>query len=490
MPQPSFAIKKFLSNIGLVVLLNLLIKPIWVLTEMEVQDVVGHDAWGMYAAALSFGFLFLTLADLGINYYAIKFLASEPEQLREVFPQLISVKFLLLLVYPLLMYGAGAALGYEREQLHLLWLLCLVQAGAQFMEFFRANFRAMQRFRLDAWLSVLDRLLLLGLVGLLFATTLSIETFVYARLAAIALTVLIFYGLLTRLYGWLRPRFRWKLVRGLIRLSLPFAAMTMLSSIHDKVDQVMLERLAGDLPTGLYAAAYRWLDAFSMYLWIVLPIFFARFAFLMHDRQQQQRLFHLGQLITGLPLTFICVFGFFFGEKLLFLYDRSTPEELSIILSCLQALFVALLINGNLAVFGTLLTATGHERFVNWLMGFSIALNVLLNFLLIPSYGAVACAWSTVGSFILMGVGYVGYVHLRLAVAVPWRPLTLQLLAGGLLMGCFWALDAAELPWWATTLLAGGFYTALVFGLRLIRVSELREGLRAKGKANQGREEK
>jgi len=464
-----------------VVLLNLLIKPIWVLTEMEVQDVVGHDAWGMYAAALSFGFLFLTLADLGINYYATKFLASEPEQLREVFPQLISVKLLLLLVYPLLMYGAGAALGYERAQLHLLWLLCLVQAGAQFMEFFRANFRAMQRFRLDAWLSVLDRLLLLGLVALLFATTLTIETFVYARLAAIGLTVLIFYSLLTRLYGWLRPRFRWNLVRDLVRLSLPFAAMTMLSSIHDKIDQVMLERLAGDLPTGLYAAAYRWLDAFSMYLWTVLPIFFARFAFLMKEPQQQQRLFHWGQLITGLPLTFICVFGFFFGEKLLFLYDRSTPEELSIILSCLQALLVALLINGNLAVFGTLLTATGHERFVNWLMGFSIALNVLLNFLLVPSYGAVACAWSTVGSFILMGVGYVGYVHLRLAVAVPWRPLTLQLLAGGLLTGCFWALDAAGLPWWSTTLLAGGLYAALVFGLKLIRVSELREGLSVKG---------
>jgi O-antigen/teichoic acid export membrane protein len=465
-----------------VVLLNLLIKPIWVLTEMEVQDVVGHDAWGMYAAALSFGFLFLTLADLGINYYATKALASEPQQLKEVFPQLISVKLMLLLVYPILMYGAGAALGYERAQLHLLWVLCLVQAGAQFMEFFRANFRAMQRFRIDAWLSVLDRLLLLGLVGILFATTLTIETFVYARLVAIGLTVVVFYALLTRLYGWLRPRFRWKLVRELVRFSLPFAAMTMLSSIHDKVDQVMLERLAGDLPTGLYAAAYRWLDAFSMYLWTVLPLFFARFAFLVREPWQQQRLFHVGQLLTGLPITFVCVFGFFFGEKLLFLYDRSTPEELAVILSCLQALFVALLINGNLAVFGTLLTSTGHERFVNWLMGISITFNVLLNFLLIPEYGAVACAWSTVGSFILMGGGYVGYVHWRLPVAVPWRPLGLQALAGAGLALSFWGFDQAGLPWWATTLLAGGLYAGVVFGMRLIQLSEIREGLRRGGK--------
>ena len=57
-----------------------------------------------------------------------------------------------------------------------------------------------------------------------------------------------------------------------------------------KWDQVMLERMAGDVPTGLYAAAYRWLDAFSMYLWIVLPMFFARFAFFPGDVERQGQL--------------------------------------------------------------------------------------------------------------------------------------------------------------------------------------------------------
>lgn len=471
------AIKRFLSNIGLVVLLNLLIKPIWVLTEMEVQDVVGHDAWGMYAAALSFGFLFLTLADLGINYYAAKVLAGAPDRLRDYFPQLVSVKLILLLVYPALMYAVALALGYEPTQLWLLLLLCLVQAGAQFMEFFRANFRALQRFRLDALLSVFDRVLLLGLVGLLFVTGLTIQSFVYARLLAVGLSALVFYGLLIRLYGWLRPRFRWTVVRELVSFSLPFAAITMLSSIHDKVDQVMLERLVGDVPTGLYAAAYRWLEAFSMYLWTVLPLFFARFAYVQREPAEQQRLLHLGQLVTGLPLTFVCAFGVFFGDKLLFLYDRSSPAELATMLACLQALFVALLINGNLAVFSTLLSATGHERFVNRVLVVSIALNVLLNALLIPSFGAVACAWATVASFLLTGSGYLLYVHWRMPVAVPWRAMGLQGLAGALLGGSFWGLNALGLPWWATTLLAGLGYAGLVLGLRLVSWAELKAGL-------------
>ena len=98
-------------------------------------------------------------------------------------------------------------------------------------------------------------------------------------------------------------------------------------------------------------------------------------------------------MVTGVPLTFVAAFGWFHGDKLFFLYDQSTSaEELSIMVSALQGLFMALFINGNLAVFSTLMTSTGHERFINWLIGASIFLNVVLNLLLIPSMGPVACA--------------------------------------------------------------------------------------------------
>ena len=98
------------------VVLNLLVKPIWVLTEMEVQDSIGHEAWGMYAAALSLGFIFLTLADLGVNYYATKSLAADAGQLQREFPHLMGLKLSLLLIYPPIMYGVGLLIGYEPAQ--------------------------------------------------------------------------------------------------------------------------------------------------------------------------------------------------------------------------------------------------------------------------------------------------------------------------------------------------------------------------------------
>ncbi len=459
--------------------LNLLIKPIWVLTEMEVQDMVGHEAWGLYASALSFGFLFLTVADLGINYFAAKTLSESPEQLKVQFPQLMSVKLILLLLYPLLMGLAGYLVGYRGLQLQLLLMLSLVQAGAQMMEFFRANFRAMQRYGLDALLSVFDRLVLLGLVGVLFLTDLTLLSFVHARLIAIGISLLVFYALLVRFYGWLRPRFSWRLVQKLVKGSLPFAAMTILYSIHDKVDQVMLERLVGEVPTGLYAAAYRWLDAFSMYLWIVLPMFFTRFAHYTGDLGQQQRLLENGQLLTGIPLSFICMSGLFWPEKLFFLYDQSTSEaELGIMTSCLQALLVALWINGNLAAFSTLLTSTGHERFVNRLIGVSVLLNVILNALLIPRFGAVASAWATVASFALSGSGYLWYVHWRHPLSVPWKSLGRQAMVNLCLFLGFFAFQTSNWEWWIQVLILAFVYLTLLLLGRMLPISDLVQTLK------------
>ena len=59
--------KKFLTNLGLLVLVTLLVKPFWILfIDREVQNVVGTENYGFYFALLNFSFLFNILLGLGI----------------------------------------------------------------------------------------------------------------------------------------------------------------------------------------------------------------------------------------------------------------------------------------------------------------------------------------------------------------------------------------------------------------------------------------
>lgn len=472
-PQQPEAIRSLFQNISLAVLLNLLIKTAWILTNNVVQDRVGHTEFGLYLALYSFGFLFLALSDMGINQYTTKTLASQPELLRKLFPSLMSLKVALSVVYPFFMIGAGWLVGYRGHELYLLFVLCVVHGILQINFFFRANFQAFQRFRFDAFASVLDRIVMLGIVLALLLTKMDVERYIYAYLASAVIALLVLFGFAVKLFGFMRPRWEAASMRELLRLSFPFAMITILYSINDKVDQVLLERLiggdAGKHETGLYGGAYRWVDTVMMYLWTVLPIFFAKFAHHIHDQKALGRLLAFGQPIAALPMLFAGVFGLVYGEKLLFQFVQSTPQELATMTACLRVLFVAVLVNGIFAIYSTLLTSTNHERFVSRMIAISIVLNITLNCVFIPQYGALAAAWNTVLSFSFLSASYIWYIHFRMPIAFPYHIL-LKLVGVGTIFGLvFWGLSLTPLPWWLNSGLAGLGLVGLAYLAGLLR---------------------
>lgn len=422
---------------------------------MEVQNQVGHTDWGLYSGLFSFGFLFIAFSDMGVSQYITKTLASDRGLLHSYFPNLLTFKLVISIFYPFILVGLGWLMGYDTHELYFLLLLCLVHAGNQLMAYFRAGFQALQQFTLDGILSVFERVILMILVGYLYMTSLNIERFIYIRVLTALLGSAVFYFLFVWLHGWIKPKMDTKLIRQVLKLSFPFAMMTILYSVHDKVDQVMLLRIGGAKENGLYAGAYRWLDAFSMYMWTVLPIFFARFAYVIKDFKAQERLLHFGQVIVALPMVFVSVFVFFYGEKLLFLFGKSSAAEITVMSACLRALFVAVLFNGIFAIFSTLLTSTDHEKFVNRLAVFSILINVILNWIFIPAYGAVASAWTTVASYAFLDIAYVFYIRKYIPVKIPWIQMGKIALAGICTAGIFFLFGKTSLEWYWTTLIAG-----------------------------------
>ena len=52
--------KKFLSSLGLLVLLNLIVKPLFILgIDAEVQNRVGQEDYGLYFGLLNLSFIFI-----------------------------------------------------------------------------------------------------------------------------------------------------------------------------------------------------------------------------------------------------------------------------------------------------------------------------------------------------------------------------------------------------------------------------------------------
>lgn len=473
--SPLLGIKRFFGNISFVVVLNLLVKPGWVVVENLVQDRLGHALFGLVTALTSLTTIVAVLSDLGLTHFSVKRLASEPGFMAEYFPTLLPLRAGLNVVALGLMLALGALLGYRGSQLLVLGAVGISLLLTQYAQFLRGTLQASQRFNTDAVLSVLEKALLLLLVLAFLPVGLTLERYVGARLAAAAFTAVLLYVLLIRLFGQQPYRYRWDQARNVLRESLPFALITLLYGINERVDMVMLERLASPVEAGYYAGAYRWVDAVMMYVWTILPLFFAKFAAAQHNREEQRELLWFGQRVVTVPLLLLVAFVLFRGELLFWQLTHSSPAEIARMTWCAKILFINVLIHAFFALYASLLNSTGHVHFVSRLVVASLVLNVTLNAFTLPHYGAVAAAWNTLACAALVSVGYVVLVH-RAQVAVPWGLLARLLAAFGGLCATWYALQLyAGLPWLLESAVAAVVFGALVLALGVVKPAELRQ---------------
>ena len=104
--------KKFLTNLALLVLLNLLIKPFFIFgIDRTVQNTVGLEDYGFYFSIFNFAFLFYILLDAGLTNFNNRNIAQNNHLLNEHFSGIISIKFLLALVYFVVTFVAALLLG-------------------------------------------------------------------------------------------------------------------------------------------------------------------------------------------------------------------------------------------------------------------------------------------------------------------------------------------------------------------------------------------
>ena len=457
-------------------LLNLLVKPGWVVLENVVQDRLGHAAFGLFTALSALTLVLATVSDLGLTHYSVKRVAAEPSFLSNFFPTLLPLRGALNGVALVAMVALGWLIGYRGAALGLLAAIGAGLLLAQYGQFLRGTLQAHQHFNTDAVLSVFEKFLLLGLVLALLPVGLTLERYVGVRLAAAGFTVVVLYALMTRFFGRVRYRWRWQQARTVLRETAPFAIITLLYGVNERVDMVMLERLASPTEAGYYAGAYRWVDAVMMYLWTVLPLFFARFSGAAGRPEEQRELLWFGQRIVTVPLLFVCAFVLFRGEVLFWQFTRSTPAEVARMAWCLKILFVNVLVHAFFALYASLLNTTPLVGAVSRLVALSVALNVALNVVFLPRFGAVAAAWNTLVCAGLVSGCYVWLVQRRAGVPVPWGLLARL---GGVLAGVAGGWCALQrfllLGWLPETVLAGLLFAGLVVALGVVRPAELRQ---------------
>jgi len=391
--------RKFVTNLILLVALNLLIKPFWVLgIDRTVQNVVGAESYGLYFALFNFSMILNILLDLGITNFNNRNIAQNRSLLHKHLSNIVGLKLILAVVYAIFSLTVAAIIGYNKIQFHLLFFLIINQFLVSFTLYLRSNISALLLFKTDSLLSVLDRTLMIIICSMLLFTNVTnsefrIEWFVYSQTLAYMLTAAITMAIVISKSGRITIRFDRKFALVFLKKSYPYALLILLMAFYNRIDSVMLERLLpdpiGKKEAGIYAQAFRLLDAVAMFGALVGGLLLPMFSSMIKKREPVGPIVNLAIALLFIPSVIIAVSSLMYDRDIMALLYHSHIENSADILGLLMTGFIGI---ATTYIFGTLLTANGSIRELNLMAGGGMLLNVILNLVLIPKFLALGSA--------------------------------------------------------------------------------------------------
>lgn len=387
--------RKFITNLGLLLLLNLLIKPFWVFgIDRTVQNVVGSQEFGFYFTILNFSFLFNILLDLGITNFNNRNIAQNSQLLAKHFSGIVSLKLLLGIIYFFITFGFGLLWGYRGEQLQLLALVGFNQFLLSFILYLRSNISGMLMFRTESFMSVLDRTLMIIIMSVLLWGNITkepfkIEWFVYSQTVAYLIAVGIAYIIVVTKSKSLTINWNLPFFLMILRKSLPFALLTLLMTFYNRIDTVMIGKLlpksTGEIQAGIYAHAYRILEATNQIAFLFAVLLLPLFSHLIKQSQKLSHIIKISFSLLFVSTTILALGSFFYSYEFMdLLYDEHLKESSQVY----SILIFGVVAMGTSYVFGTLLTANGNLKELNIIAAISLVLSLLLNLILVPQFQA------------------------------------------------------------------------------------------------------
>lgn len=436
----------FVKNLLFVILVNLLVKPVWVLLiDRTVQNRVGHAEYGTYGALLNIAIIFNIMLDLGLTYYNTRIISGKPTKLRTLFPAILSARLVLILVYGVIVMLVGMLMGYGARELLLLCGVLFIQAFNSLVLFFRGNVSSLQKFKVDAILSVTDRLLMIAICGFLLfypgtASGFKIEWFIIAQVICYLITIVIGYTVLKRITkAKLVFSFNLNEVIKIIRQGLPYASLVFLMSIHMRADTVLVERISGENSktfAGIYAAAYRLLDVGNMFGIMFSGMLLPLFGRMLSQKKDVQPIIRVSVNLL-LPAAFTATIAtIYFGQDIMQLLYTDTNEHSGLVLALLMGCFPAYCI---MYIHSTLLTANNNLKLLNRIALTGVIINIPLNLILIPQMNAVGAALTALITQAVLAACYIIFSSKELALPkdTKWVGAHLGFILGALAIGYF-----------------------------------------------------
>ncbi|MBI4036713.1 flippase [Candidatus Daviesbacteria bacterium] len=373
---------------------------------------LGISDFGLFTVAMVYFSLGSSISDFGFNRFFIREVARDSKKMEEL---LFNVSFLRLMATTgMFLFFAAILYLFDpdrvRTNLILIGVMAVIpQSVGQTLD---AVFVALRRLQVSA-VSLLIVSLTTATVGFVLVTK------GYGPFGAITalligqVAYLLVLGLfLEKWHAKIISSIKLSVLKKITLGALPYGILGVMGLLYFRLDTILLSYMRGNYETGIYGAAYRFLEAI-----VFIPIAYSSALFpvlsKLHDGHidQVKKLYISSVKLMGI-LGLLVVLGYILILPWLIRYFLpGYIEALNIVIILSLAIpFMFLHVPAVQVLFST-------DKYLKWVIGLSfitLGFNLVANLLFIPVYGLYAAAWITTLSEALSFLVFFIFVKIKI----------------------------------------------------------------------------
>ncbi len=357
---------------------------------------LSQEIFGYFNFAITFVPMLLVIGR-GIDFLFMRDLARDPRRLSTLFTNALTLRLCLGVIALFVSLAAGGLFLGRHAPLAAFALIAIALLVDEVAVLLGSTFIALEQPRFNTLITVVNRVTstIFVAVALVAGTSFAglAGMYLLGSLAGLLFAVYIFRRVLPPVQlRWERPELSQRLLRDLANLGLG----NILGLGVFRIDVTMLQFFRGPASVAVYSVVYRLLDSTLFVSWALTDLAVPRMA--QARGRQLARILQLASsaLLSFYLLAFVCaVFG---GRWILvtLFSDRYEAAAAGAAPLVAAGIFYSLAHLGRRAAI-----SIGRTSPVFWFAGILLLFNVAINVAVIPRYGYLGAAWTTLATEIL-----------------------------------------------------------------------------------------
>jgi len=380
-----------LTNTGFLFSGNAISAVISFVITIYIARILPISEFGSYITVISFVTLFGIFTDFGINTVIIREGAKQPEDTHKLIFSSMGLKFLMSVatMFAVIVFALFTPYSPEVKALIVLMSVTLVMGGIGSL--FGAVFCIYQDMQYISIIQIAERITFATLAFIFLIVGLAVPGVILAIIVAAFVSLMLNLIISRRIHSF-NLNFKPIFDRAILTPAVWFGLAGMLGLIWQQIGTIMISLLSNMTQVGLYTPAINYIGIGNMAVIALTSAFFPIICRAVHERRISKKEFskYLGYFAVA-GLAAVGVTYAFGGQVMIFAFGPKFADSIVFI----NVLIIGFAINLLTIPTSLLLDATDNQKVHVLNATYMTGVNIGLNWILIPTIGALGAAYST-----------------------------------------------------------------------------------------------